>query len=120
MSNNQFDEMKDKVVGEVKETAGEVTDNKELEAKGGLQKGMGEAREMARGVADEVRDVKDTVLGEVKQRTGKFTDDEGLQMKGKLQKEKADSEYTKTIITGLGVLAGASLLKGIFGRKNKK
>ena len=45
MSENKIKEMKDKVVGSVKEGTGKVLHNEELELKGKLQKGVGEARE---------------------------------------------------------------------------
>lgn len=117
MSENKYEEVKDKVVGEVKETTGEVFDDEKLELEGGLQKGMGKARELAGDVMDELEDVKDTVLGSVKERAGKYTDNEELVRKGKEQSAQADSPYTKTILTGLGFLVGASLLKSLFSRK---
>ena len=47
MSANKLKEMKDKVVGTVKEKTGELTDNAELELEGKLQQGAGKAREVA-------------------------------------------------------------------------
>ena len=118
MSENRFDEVKDKVVGEVKETAGKVFDDEGLELKGKVQKGLGKAREVAGDVAHEMEDVKDRVVGGVKEAAGKLTDDQGLELKGKLQKGKAKSPHTNKIIGGLGALAGIYAIKRLF-RKNK-
>ncbi|WP_179395837.1 CsbD family protein [Lacticaseibacillus absianus] len=42
-----FDAMKDKVIGKVKETAGKLTDNEQLEAKGKAEQLKGEAKDKA-------------------------------------------------------------------------
>lgn len=117
MNENKFEEVKDKVVGSVKETTGKVIDNDEMELKGKLQKGLGKARELAGDVVDEMDDVKDKVIGTVKEVTGKFTDDEGLELKGKLQKDKATSPNTNKILGGIGALAGLYALKSMFKRR---
>lgn len=65
MGENKLKAMKDKVVGSVKEATGKVTENEELELKGKIQQGVGEAREAADDVADKARDVKDDVLDSV-------------------------------------------------------
>ncbi|NLC54513.1 MAG: CsbD family protein [Erysipelothrix sp.] len=118
MNDNKFEEVKDMVVGEVKETTGKIMDDEEMELKGKFQKGMGKAREVVGDVVHEMEDVKDTVVGGVKEYAGKLTDDNSLQLKGKLQKDKADSEYTNKILGGLGVLAGLYAVKRMF-RRNK-
>lgn len=120
MSENKMNEMKDKIAGSVKEAAGKVTDNEELEMKGKLQKGLGKAREVAGDVVDEMEDVKDTVFGTVKEYTGKYTDDEALELKGQFQKNKAKSEMTNKIICGAGALAGVLLIKGVAKRKRRR
>ncbi|NLC55150.1 MAG: CsbD family protein [Erysipelothrix sp.] len=65
MSENKLKELKDKVVGSVKEATGKVTDNEELELKGKLQKGVGKAREVAGDLTDKAKEVKDDVLDAV-------------------------------------------------------
>ena len=62
MSTNKLKELKDKVVGTVKEKTGELTDNAELELEGKLQQGAGKAREAADKVMDKVEETKDDVV----------------------------------------------------------
>ena len=57
MSDNKIKEMKDKVVGKVKEETGKLTGNEELEIEGKIQQGVGKAREV-------VEDVKDNVFAQ--------------------------------------------------------
>lgn len=56
---SKLKEVKDKVVGSVKEATGKVTDNKKLEVKGKIQKGKGKAHEVADDVKDKAKDIKD-------------------------------------------------------------
>ncbi len=69
MSDNKVKEIKDKVVGKVKEETGKLTGNEELEIKGKIQQGIGKAREVA-------EDVKDNVLDKVKDVVDDLTDKE--------------------------------------------
>lgn len=118
MNENKFEEVKDKVVGGVKETTGKFFDDDGMELKGKFQKGIGKAREVVGDVVHEMEDVKDTVIGGAKEVTGKLTDDKSLQLKGRMQKGKADSQYTDKILRGLGLLAGLYTIKRLF-RKDK-
>ncbi|NLC42030.1 MAG: CsbD family protein [Erysipelothrix sp.] len=68
MSDNKFKEIKDKVVGKVKEETGKLTDNEELELKGKIQQGIGKAREVAEDVKDDVLDKVNDVVDDI---TGK-------------------------------------------------
>lgn len=65
MSENKLKEMKDKVVGNVKEATGKLIDDEELELKGKVQKGVGEAREAAGDVSDKLKDKKDDLVDSV-------------------------------------------------------
>ncbi len=69
MSDNKIKEMKDKVVGKVKEETGKLTGNEELEIKGKIQQGVGKAREV-------VEDVKDNVLDKANDIVDDMTDKE--------------------------------------------
>ena len=68
MSDNKLKEIKDKVVGKVKEETGKLTDNEELELKGKIQQGVGKAREVAEDVKDDVLDKVNDVVDDI---TGK-------------------------------------------------
>lgn len=119
MGGNKYDEVKDKVVGGVKEIAGKVTNNESLELKGKLQKGVGKAREVAGDVVHEMEDVKDKVVGGVKEVTGKYTDNRGLEIKGKIQRMKVRNPRTNKIIFGVGAAAGLFLAAAVI-RKNRE
>lgn len=54
-----FDALKDKVVGKVKETTGKLIDNEKLEAKGKAERLKGEAKEKASDVKDKAEDTVD-------------------------------------------------------------
>lgn len=69
MSDNKIKEMKDKVVGKVKEETGKLTGNEELEIEGKIQQGVGKAREV-------VEDVKDNVLDKANDIVDDMTDKE--------------------------------------------
>ncbi|WP_125705113.1 CsbD family protein [Lacticaseibacillus daqingensis] len=56
-----FDSLKDKVVGKVKETAGKLTNNEQLEAKGKAEQLKDEAAQKADEVTDKVKDKVDDV-----------------------------------------------------------
>lgn len=88
MSENKLKEIKDKVVGSVKEATGKVTDNEELELKGKLQKGVGKAREVAGDVADKAKDVKDDVLDTVNKKL-----DDAEEALDRKKREKEAKEY---------------------------
>ena len=109
---NKFNEITDKVVGEVKEMAGKLTNNEGLELKGKLQKGLGKAREVAGDVVHEIEDVKDTVFGSAKETVGKLTDNRTLELKGKFQKRKARGGITNKIIYGTGAVIGVLIIGG--------
>ena len=64
MGVNKAKEVKDKVVGNVKEATGKVTDNKELEVKGKAQQAKGKAREVAGDVEEKAKETKDKVLND--------------------------------------------------------
>ena len=87
MSANKLKEMKEKVVGTVKEKTGELTDNAELELEGKLQQGAGKAREVADDVMDKVRDTKDDVVDSVNKKI-----DEVEEKIKRDKKEKEDKE----------------------------
>ena len=88
MKENKLKEMKDKLVGSVKEVAGKVTDNEELELKGKLQKGVGKAREVAGDVADKAEGVKDDALASVNRKL-----DETKEKIERKKREKDLEEY---------------------------
>ena len=92
MGENKLKEMKDKVVGSVKETTGKITDNEELELKGKMQKAKGEAREFAGDVADKADDVKDNVLGSVNRKIDE-TEDAMDRKKRERELEKNRTDY---------------------------
>ncbi|MEY8463539.1 CsbD family protein [Streptococcus merionis] len=58
MSKEKFDAKLDQVKGSVKEAAGKVTNDKQLEAEGTVEKLAGKAKEA-------VKDVKDTISGAI-------------------------------------------------------
>lgn len=66
MAENKFKEMKDKVVGKVKEEAGKLTDNEELELKGKVQQGVGKVREAVEDVKDDVLDKVNETIDDLK------------------------------------------------------
>ena len=135
MNENKMNEVKDKVVGSVKEVTGKITDNPELEFKGKLQKGRGKAYEFAGNVEDGYKDVKDKVedgyetlkdnagneyryvrdkvVGGTKETVGKLTDNEVLQLRGALQKRHISDEVIRNVLIGVGTMAGLYLVKKI-------
>lgn len=110
-------EIKDKVEGGIKETTGEILDDKEMELKGKFLKAKGKARSVARDVIDEVEDVRDKLVGSAKERVGKLTEDDKLQTQGQKQKNKAQSPNTNKIIGGLAALFGLYALKSLFKKR---
>lgn len=82
MSANKLKEMKDKLVGTVKEKTGELVDNEELELEGKLQQGAGKAREVADDVMDKVKETKDDVVDSVNKKID--------EVERKLKKEKEE------------------------------
>lgn len=92
MSDNKLKEMKDKVVGSVKEGTGKVLNNEELELKGKLQKGVGEARE---GFED-VKDALEEKLDEAKHEGDK----EKEKLEAKLDELKHDGKSKKDEMIG--------------------
>lgn len=119
MGGNRFEEVKNKVVGGVKEIAGKVSNNESLELRGKLQKGAGKAREVAEDIVGEIEDVKDKVVGGVKEVTGKYTNNRGLEIKGKIQRMKVRNPRTNKIIFGVGAAAGLFLVAAVI-RKNRE
>ncbi|MFN2463078.1 MAG: CsbD family protein [Candidatus Dormibacteria bacterium] len=67
-------ELKNKVEGSIKEGAGKVTGNDDLEARGAGQKTVGDAQEGARKVG-----------GKVEETIGKVTGNEGKEAEGKVR-----------------------------------
>lgn len=59
---------KDKLVGGVKETAGKVTSNEELELKGKIQSKKGELEGNATDAADKADDIKENIAGNINDR----------------------------------------------------
>lgn len=104
MNKYKVKEFKEKAMGQVEETLGQVTDNKPLEVKGKMRKGMGKAYEVAGDSYQKAEEVKDTVVGTVKEQVGKVTHDPMLVAKGKMQKEASDRQTVKKIIGSLSVL----------------
>ena len=98
-------EFKEKTIGQVEEILGKMTDNKPLEVKGKVRKGMGKAYEAAGDSYQKTEEIKDTVVGTVKEQVGKLTHNPMLAAEGKIQKEAADKKRVKKIIGGLSVLA---------------
>jgi len=62
-SKNKLENAKDKIVGEVKEAAGKVTGNEELELKGKIQSSKSDIKEKAgevkEGITEKINDVID-------------------------------------------------------------
>jgi uncharacterized protein YjbJ (UPF0337 family) len=62
--NNKVENVKDKVVGKIKETAGKVTDNQEIELKGKLQYQKGDLKEKLDQVKDNIAEKVNSTLNE--------------------------------------------------------
>lgn len=92
MSDNKLKEMKDKVVGSVKEGTGKVLHNEELELKGKLQKGVGEARE---GFED-AKEVLEEKLNETKH----DTEEKKEELEEKLKELKQEGKDKKEELIG--------------------
>ncbi|MFD1432750.1 CsbD family protein [Lacticaseibacillus yichunensis] len=60
-----FDAMKDKVVGKVKETAGKVSGDEKLEAKGKAEQMAGEAKDKAAELKKKAEDATDDATDKV-------------------------------------------------------
>jgi uncharacterized protein YjbJ (UPF0337 family) len=62
-SKGKSENAKDKIIGEVKETAGKVTGNEELELKGKIQSSKSDSKEKAgevkEGIAEKINDTID-------------------------------------------------------------
>ena len=62
-SKGKIENAKDKIIGEVKEVAGKVTGNKELELKGKIQSAKSDVKkkagEIKEGIAEKVNDIID-------------------------------------------------------------
>jgi uncharacterized protein YjbJ (UPF0337 family) len=62
-SKGKIENAKDKIIGEVKETAGKITDNEELELKGKIQSSKSDIKEKAEevkeGIAEKINDAID-------------------------------------------------------------
>lgn len=71
MSDNKVKELKDKVVGSVKEGAGKLTDNEELELKGKLQKETGKLR----GKVNDAKDAAKDKYDDARKDADRFADD---------------------------------------------
>lgn len=65
MSKEKFDAKLDQVVGSAKELAGKLTDNKEIELEGTVEKVVGKAKEFAADAKEKVEgvvsDIKETL-----------------------------------------------------------
>lgn len=85
MSENNYKATKDKVVGNLKEKAGEITNNEKLEAEGKIQKGAGEVREAVNDISDKAKVVTDKLVGSTKQAFDKFSDTENVDQESKLK-----------------------------------
>lgn len=89
MSDNKLKEMKDKVVGSVKEGTGKVLHNEELELKGKLQKGVGEAREGFEDAKDVLEEKLDEAKHESKDKKAELEEElKELKHQGKEKKDE--------------------------------
>lgn len=86
MSDNKLKEVKDKVVGSVKEATGKITDNEKLEVEGKIQQGVGEVREAVNDATDKAKTVTDKLVGSAKETIDKFADDKNIDEESKLKK----------------------------------
>ena len=83
MSNERFDEFK----GNVKEGAGKLTGDKEMEAEGRGEKNMAKAERTAKGVGNQVK-------GSIERGVGKLTGDEEREARGEYDSAKGDVQRT--------------------------
>lgn len=65
MSEDKMKDIKDKVVGGVKEATGKVVNDEKLEEKGRLQKGRGKAHGISEDVAQQTIYSEETVRGQI-------------------------------------------------------
>jgi len=83
MANERIDEFK----GSVKEGAGKLTDDPQLEAEGRGEKNIAKAERTIKGIGDQVK-------GAVEQGVGKLTGDHERQAEGKIDSTRGDVERT--------------------------
>ena len=83
MANERIDEFK----GSVKEGAGKLTDDPQLEAEGRGEKNIAKAERTIKGVGDQVK-------GAIEQGVGKVTGDHESHAQGKVDSAKGDIERT--------------------------
>ena len=78
---DRFDELK----GNVKEGAGKVTGNTEMEAEGRGEKNMAKGRREVKGAANQA-------AGKIEQGVGRLTGDESTEARGSAKELKGDSQ----------------------------
>lgn len=105
MTAHKTKSIKEKVIGNVEESVGQLTDDKQLEVKGKVRQGVGKGYELADDYSHKAENIKDTVAGTTKEKIGELTDDQVLKMKGKIQKENTDNRLVKKMFYGLGVIS---------------
>jgi len=77
----------DELKGTIKEGAGRVTDDKELEAEGRGEKKLAQAERAVKGVGDQIK-------GGIERGIGKMTGDHETEAKGAAHQAKGDIERT--------------------------
>lgn len=105
MTAHKTKSIKEKVVGNVEESVGQMTDDKQLEVKGKVRQGVGKGYKLADDYYHQAENIKDTVAGTTKEKIGELTDDQVLKMKGKIQKENTDNGLIKKLFYGLSIIA---------------
>ncbi|QSB16434.1 CsbD family protein [Natronosporangium hydrolyticum] len=64
---DKFENKSEEVAGKIKRKTGEVTDDPELQAEGGMQEGKSKAKQAADKAADSARDAADSVREKARQ-----------------------------------------------------
>lgn len=107
----KLDELQDKVVGGVQETAGKLTNDKRMEYKGKARQGVGKARHTSREIKNEIGTITNRTVGTVKEKTGDLTDDKFLQLKGKMQRLEAENKISRKLLYGAGIVASVLIIR---------
>jgi uncharacterized protein YjbJ (UPF0337 family) len=87
MEDLTMEERIDELKGSVKEGAGKLTGDAELEAEGGAEKAVAHAEHTVKGIGDKIK-------GTVKEGIGKVTGDDAQRVEGAVDQVKGDIERT--------------------------
>ncbi|KAI8079530.1 uncharacterized protein B0P05DRAFT_540985 [Gilbertella persicaria] len=89
---SRSDAKKDQLVGNVKETAGNLVGNERLQAEGKTQHGQGQANEAAANIVGYAQGLKDQVTGAVQGAVHSLTGDNTNEASDKVQQKKGEAQ----------------------------